>query len=247
MGISYPDKVLSLYLISPPALEEPREVTEGRQEIYDLWVHGWRNYPDLDEAAFKDVLTGGHQLAYNNVCTTFNDALTEFTIPLDMRNYNRDRFEEFHTTSVKFFADHAPHSLEQLRRLKSPVQLVQCGGDVAYPIALAQRLLYLMLSAGVDAELDVVDGAPHFGTVTHFKEFNPRIHDFIISHTTEDVPPVPNAATSPFDLVSLDWTPETDEITYVDLEDWQREYSFDFRAALDWAYPPHKCNTQAPK
>ncbi|KAG5641701.1 hypothetical protein DXG03_004419 [Asterophora parasitica] len=239
MGVSYPDKVLSLFLIAPLPLVEPREVTDGRQEIYDFWVQGWSKYPDLDEAAFKEALVGGSQLAYNNVHTTFSDALTEYTIPQGMRNYNRDRLDEYHTMSVKFFADRTPHSLEKLRRIKFPVRLVQCGGDVAYPIAFAQELLQRLLDAGVDADLDVVEGAPHFGTVTHFKEFNPRIHDFIISHTTDDVPPAPKVVTSPFDLVSLDldWTPETDEMTYIDLEDWQREYSFDFRAALDWAYP----------
>ncbi|KAG5644712.1 hypothetical protein DXG03_007935 [Asterophora parasitica] len=177
-AVSYPDKVLSLFLISPLPLEEPREVREGRQEIYDCWVQGWRNYPDVDVTAFKDAMIGANQLAYNNIHTPLSDALTpspcirlaEYNIPRAMRNYNRDRLEEYHTASVKFFADRAQHSLEKLRGLKCPVELVHCDGDVAYPIAFAQELLERLLDAGVDAELDVVEGAPHFGTVTHFTE-----------------------------------------------------------------------------
>ncbi|KAG5640232.1 hypothetical protein DXG03_009739 [Asterophora parasitica] len=233
-GVSYPDKVLSLFLVSPLPLQEPQEVREGRQEIFDCWAEGWRNYPDVDESAFMDALLGLSQLGYNNVRTTLSDVLNEYSLPRAMRNFNRDRLEEFHTASVKFFVDRVPHSLEKLSRVKCPVQLVQCGGDIAYPISFAQELLQRLLDAGVDAELDVIEDAPHFGTVTHYEDINPLLHNFIISHTIDVVPPAPKVVTSPFEayLVSLGWTPGTDE---TDIDD---EYTYDFAAALPWAYPP---------
>ncbi|KAG5640142.1 hypothetical protein DXG03_000947, partial [Asterophora parasitica] len=151
------------------SLVKPREVREWRQEIFDCWAQGWSNYPDLDETAFIDDLVGASQLANNNVRTALSDVLNEYSLPRAMRNSNRDRLEKFHTASVKFFVDRVPHSLKKLSRVKCPVQLVQCGGDVAYPITFAQELLQRLLDAGLDTELSVVEGAPNFGTVTHYK------------------------------------------------------------------------------
>ncbi|KAG5639973.1 hypothetical protein DXG03_002054 [Asterophora parasitica] len=182
-----------------------------------------------------DALIGEEQLAYNNIHTTLSDALTEYSLPCGLRNFNRDRLEEYHTASVKFFTDRVPHSLQKLRRIKCPVKLAHSGGDVAFPIALTQELLQRLLDAGVDAELDVIEGAPHFGTVTHFEEFNPRIHDFIISHTMDEVPPEPKVVISPFEayLFPFGWTPGADA-THIE----EHAYKYDFRAALDRVYKP---------
>ncbi|KAF5379049.1 hypothetical protein D9615_005993 [Tricholomella constricta] len=208
-AVSYPEKVLSLFLISPLPLQEPTEVKEGRQEIYDYWVQGWQNDPHLDETALLDAVIGGLQLGFNNTNTTIGKALNALYIPRAMVNFSPERFEEFHTATVKFFTERTAHTSATLRRLQCPVKLIQCGGDIAYPLRYAQELLGRLVDAGVDAELETVEDAPHFGSVTHPNVFNPLIHDFIMSHTTAPVPPPPEIVTSPFeaDLVATGWSP----------------------------------------
>ncbi|KAG6888723.1 hypothetical protein C0992_007632 [Termitomyces sp. T32_za158] len=110
MGITYPEKVLSLFLVSPIPIEEPAEVREGRQEIYEYWCQGWRDPARPDIEAIKDSAKGSNQLGFNSTSGPLIKAM---------------RKEE-----------------------------------------IMQRLI----NAGVDAEIKVVEDAPHFGSVTNAAE-----------------------------------------------------------------------------
>jgi pimeloyl-ACP methyl ester carboxylesterase len=87
-----------------------------------------------------------------------------------MINFGPGKFEEFHTTSVKFFTDRKPHSTATLSSVLCPVQLLHCKGDIAYPLEYAEELHQLIASAGIDVKLLQIEDAPHFGNVTHPKE-----------------------------------------------------------------------------
>ncbi|KAG5338500.1 hypothetical protein C0989_007272 [Termitomyces sp. Mn162] len=92
------------------------------------------------------------------------------TIPKAIRNYGPGRFEECYIATVAFFAEHVDYSMDKLRRIRCPVKLVHCSGDIAYPIHHAEELLQRLIEADVNADLEVVDDAPHFGTVTNATE-----------------------------------------------------------------------------
>lgn len=87
-----------------------------------------------------------------------------------MVNCGPDKFEEFHTTSVKFFTDRKPHSTTTLSNILCPVQLLHCTGDIAYPLEYAEELQELIERSGVPVKLLKIEEAPHFGNVTHPKE-----------------------------------------------------------------------------
>ncbi|KAG5654434.1 hypothetical protein H0H81_002623 [Sphagnurus paluster] len=140
-------------------------------------------------------------------------SLNAVNIPRAMTNFRPERFNDFHTATVKFFADREPHSLTKLKKLKCPVKLIQCGGDIAYPVHFAEELLQRLLDAGAEADLEVVEDAPHYGTVTHPHEINPLVHDYIMSHTSHPVPPPLDEVISPFEaeLLATGWTPNGSE------------------------------------
>lgn len=92
------------------------------------------------------------------------------TIPKAIKNYGPGRFRECYIATVAFFAEQVDYSTATLRRIQCPVKLVHCGGDIAYPIHYAEEIMQRLINAGVDAELDIVENAPHFGSVTYATE-----------------------------------------------------------------------------
>lgn len=44
---------------------QPEDVREGRQEIYDCWVQGFRDPSHIDESALLDAFYGALQLGFN--------------------------------------------------------------------------------------------------------------------------------------------------------------------------------------
>ncbi|KAG6899330.1 hypothetical protein C0993_011184 [Termitomyces sp. T159_Od127] len=167
MGITYPEKVLSLFLVSPIPIQEPEEVREGRQEIYEYWCQGWRDPTQPDIEAIKDSAKGSNQLGFNSTSGSLIKAMRKVTIPKAIRNYGPGRFEECYIATVAFFAEQVDYTTKKLGRIKCPVKLVHCGGDIAYPIHHAEEIIQRLSDARVDAELEVVEDAPHFGSVTN--------------------------------------------------------------------------------
>ena len=82
------------------------------------------------------------------------------------RNYGPGRFEEGQIATVDFFKEQVDYSTEKLKMIRCPVKLIYCGKDIAYPLHHAEELLQRLVEAGVNAELEVANNAPHFGTVT---------------------------------------------------------------------------------
>ncbi|KAJ6587276.1 Alpha/Beta hydrolase protein [Mycena sp. CBHHK59/15] len=203
MAILFPDRVLSLFMASSIPLKEPQEVAEGRQEIYDCWEEGFRDPENVNVTAISDAIIGSLQLAYNNTETSLTTSLASGAQGQAMRNWSTD-FDTFHTVTVKFFTNRDPHPVSSLSRVRCPITLIHCSADVAYPIEYCNELLELMKSAQLDVNVQVIDGAPHFGSVTHPKEMNALLFEFVMRHSGGmDVPPAQAVVVSPFyeDLV----------------------------------------------
>lgn len=69
--------------------------------------------------------------------------------------------------SVDFFIDRKPHPLAVLKKVMCPINLIHCGGDIAYPLHYAEELRDRMEAAGLDVRISHNPGAAHFGTITH--------------------------------------------------------------------------------
>ncbi|KAJ6453388.1 Alpha/Beta hydrolase protein, partial [Mycena sanguinolenta] len=194
MAIQAPEKVLSLFLLSPPPLTEPADSIEGRREIYECWKHGFEND---DKDAVGDGVFGGLQMAYNNTETPFSKALTAVTIDSDTRNWTNN-VDVMYTVTVGYLQNQKPHVAADVARIQCPVLLLHCNGDVIYTRESAEELLALLQSAGVDATLDVLEGAPHYGNVTHSNKANAILYDFVVANALSDLPDSPTSPQSPF-------------------------------------------------
>ncbi|KAJ7120268.1 Alpha/Beta hydrolase protein [Mycena epipterygia] len=86
MAILAPEKVTSLFMLSPPSLTELAPVAEGRQEIYDCWVEAFEASIEVDEIALGDAFTGMLQLAYNNRRSPLITAVASRSLSLAIRN-----------------------------------------------------------------------------------------------------------------------------------------------------------------
>ncbi|KAJ7080690.1 Alpha/Beta hydrolase protein [Mycena epipterygia] len=199
MAVAAPEKVLSLFMVSPLPLIEPAVVADGRQEIYDCWIQAFKDPDNVDKIALGDAFTGSLQLAYNNRESPLIRAIAARALLLAMRNWGPDHFGVFHAVSVRFFLDHAPRPVAELSRVQCPITLLHCDEDIAYPLAHCEELLQLLLHADLDANIQIVHGAPHFGNVTHYKEINGLLYDFVLAnYTNPEIPAAPANVKSPF-------------------------------------------------
>lgn len=90
----------------------------------------------------------------------------QYTVPQGLKNWSPERFDEFHTVSVKFFTDRKPHPMSALEKIKCPIRLVHCGDDIAYPLHYVEELRDLLEQANLDVQITIVEDASHFGCVT---------------------------------------------------------------------------------
>ncbi|KAJ7120269.1 alpha/beta-hydrolase [Mycena epipterygia] len=216
MAILAPERVISLFMLSPLPLTEPALVVEGRQEIYDCWIHAFEDPNGVDELALGDAFTGSLQLAYNNRDLPLITAVASRSLSLAIRNWGSGNHDIMHIVSVKFFLNRELYSVSTLSRVRCLIVLVHCSEDVAYPINYSEELLDLLHSAALDAKIHSIDGAPHFGNITHSKEYvacrafreilsyvdsriNALLYDFVLAnHSGTEIPAAPTSVESPF-------------------------------------------------
>ncbi|KAJ7768145.1 Alpha/Beta hydrolase protein [Mycena maculata] len=189
MAVLAPEKVLSTFMFSPPPLKEPPGSAGGRQEIFDYWVAGFRDPANVDRMALEDAIVGSLQLAYNNIVSNMATSMLSLAISDAMRNWNPADFDSLHTVTVKFFLDLDPHPLADLARIRGPIALIHCSEDIAYPLHYCEEFLDLLHRAGLDAKIYIIDGAPHLGNVTHWRETNALLHDFLVDNSAGMVIP----------------------------------------------------------
>ena len=97
-------------------------------------------------------------------------SLTTRIYPQALKNRSLKNLDDFRAISVNFFVDRKAHPIETLAKVKCPVHLIHCGGDIAYPLEFVTELQQAMQKAGVDVHVSIVPDAPRFGPVTHPKE-----------------------------------------------------------------------------
>ncbi|KAJ7346182.1 Alpha/Beta hydrolase protein [Mycena albidolilacea] len=207
MAIAVPEKVLSLFLISLPPLNEPVECIEGRQEIANYVKQAGQDANNVDHAIMSDALTGGLQFAYSNhkLDTALMKALCVVGLAAAERNWTGENVEAMHTISVKCYLNQPQRtsyeSLSAFARIRCPTTLVYGSEDIVYPLSFAEDLLSLLRTANVDATLHTLEGAPHFANITHQNETHTLLYDFILANSSAaDIPPAPASVQSPFEV-----------------------------------------------
>ncbi|KAK0193059.1 alpha/beta-hydrolase [Armillaria mellea] len=202
----YPNKVLSLFLVSPLGLEELADVARGRREIADIWIEGTKT-GRLDMAAIYDSLYGVHQLGFNNKINSLVRAFDGITLPLILKKAVPARHEQYERGTMEFLNNRKEYSKDELSQICVPVKLVHCLEDIAYPLGYSERFMGQLKEAGVTVCLATIREAPHFGIVTHGDIANGMLHDFIIDICETSVPAVPGEVSSPWEeeLVQAGW------------------------------------------
>ncbi len=104
-----------------------------------------------------------------SMCSALH-SLTSRAVPYATKNWggkDSKDLESYVSITVKFFTERKEHSKSSLAKIAVPVKLIHCLADVAYPLDYSEQFLGALKDAGVNASLDTVDDAPHFGSVTH--------------------------------------------------------------------------------
>ncbi|KAH6917825.1 Alpha/Beta hydrolase protein [Coprinopsis sp. MPI-PUGE-AT-0042] len=201
VAMLYPRQILSVTMVSPLPLEELQPILEGRQELLTCWEAAVRNSDEaLRKEALKDVATGGLMLATNGDRSKIVMAMVDIALPLEFhRNGRVEALSDLQRMWIDFFAKRDSYPRDGLQRVECPILLIHCGEDVAYPRELADEVKERMEEAGLDVTLVTVDGAPHYGTFTHYEEITPLMHDFVLRHCNGSAPTIPEAIESPFE------------------------------------------------
>ncbi|KAK7029943.1 AB hydrolase-1 domain-containing protein [Favolaschia claudopus] len=215
MAAIAPEKVLSLFLLSPSPQTEPIESLEGRQEIYECWASAFQDADSgMDECAMADAMLGVAQLAYGDNKTSFTKALGSATYDAAVQNWSpsEEALSVMRTVSVEFFQVNCDdedvkdkgdlYASASLSRIESttPILVVHCSEDIIYPRSSAEELCTLLRRAELDVDLVSLDGAPHFGNATHPDETNAMLYSFLTANSSsfQDVGPAQLRVTSPF-------------------------------------------------
>ncbi|KAJ6582894.1 Alpha/Beta hydrolase protein [Mycena vulgaris] len=201
IAISYPQKALSVTMISPLPLTEPREVAEGREEIYDCWAAAFKGGKGakVDQSALLDAVCGALQLGFSGQQTSLIDALVARTVPCGLKNWGPTKLQEYRIATVDFIIKRTAQPASAVSKITCPVKLVHCGADIAYAIEYSEEVLKLLKDNGVNAQLVEVPGAVHFGNVSNPKEINAHIYDTIIKNSPGmAIPPAQASVVSPF-------------------------------------------------
>ncbi|KAK7046295.1 AB hydrolase-1 domain-containing protein [Favolaschia claudopus] len=200
MAVAAPERILSIFMMSPGPQVEPIEGMQGRREIARYWIQA--RQPDASEAdkkAADDAIYGTLQLAYSNIDIPLVRAIRDYSVQKAEENWTGVNLHWIEVLTLKFLDNQPVYTVETLERIRCPVLLVHCTADVVYPKIYAEELLDLFHSANVDASLEIIEGAPHWGSVTHPDETNEMLYNFVIAHCdASNMTPPPNGAESPF-------------------------------------------------
>ncbi|KAL7417544.1 Alpha/Beta hydrolase protein [Mrakia frigida] len=181
LAVFHPKHVLGLFLISPLSAWEPEEVGAGRQEIWEVWKEAKESDdPDL----LNQAAMGALQLGFNNAQTELTERLARITLDYGAKQWGTPaQIQALRYVSVDLFLQRTPLPKDKLERIRGPAVMVHAAADVAYPEEYLREKQKDFLEAGREVDFISIEGAPHFANVTHAKEINPLLSQFVFSRT----------------------------------------------------------------
>ncbi|KAJ3788491.1 Alpha/Beta hydrolase protein [Lentinula aff. detonsa] len=200
IAISHPERVLSLFFISQTCLEEPPEVREGHQQVYDCWNAAFPGPHEYDNERMMEGGYGFAQFMFSNNMTKMADALFKISFGLSQKHWGYNGLKNYRIATLEFLLNRKSQPESALARIRCPVKLVYGTEDVAYPQEYNEEFQRQLENAGVDVSLLVVPGAPHFVSVEYADQVDPVLHDFVLRNDTRKPKPVSNTSLeSPWD------------------------------------------------
>ncbi|KAK0193107.1 alpha/beta-hydrolase [Armillaria mellea] len=212
LAVYYPNKVASLFLISPLGLKELPYVADGRQEVAECWKEAFKTgQPDME--IISHAAYGVLQFGFSNKPDNLVTALVDVGLPWAFARYNSENSDQCDRATVDFCNNRREYSYDQLSRIHVPVKLVHCLGDIAYPQEYTEKFMRQLKDAGVIVTLTAISEAPHFGVVTHADIVNHILHDFITDSCRTFIPRAPQQVSSPWEaeLVKAGWNKDDND------------------------------------
>ncbi|KZV87143.1 hypothetical protein EXIGLDRAFT_724031, partial [Exidia glandulosa HHB12029] len=167
LALSFPAKVNGLFLVSPLGGPEPEDVANGRIQVCEVWKEAYAS-ETVDREALNDAIHGSLQLCWNSQSSAFIDALITVTHPQCLYHWPPSNFPALESTTVTFFTARKGFTPAELDKLKEvPIVLAPCSEDIAYPPEYFESFAKQLQGGKVTKY--TVEGAPHYGSTTHWK------------------------------------------------------------------------------
>ncbi|KAG7098373.1 hypothetical protein E1B28_000331 [Marasmius oreades] len=189
LAISFPERCLSIFQLSPLGLPEADSFSEGFDQIHDLWkegmVHG-------DALMLRDSLNGVKQFGWSDREFGYgarSSPLVDATIDLILERGREiwgpfpEGVDQFNETTVRFFAYSKLRTVAEFAKIRVPVMLIHGGGDIVHEVEYVNEFGKLLDKAGVSWELSIIPHAPHIINSDFGDSVNPLLHDFVIKST----------------------------------------------------------------
>ncbi|KIK71516.1 hypothetical protein GYMLUDRAFT_33702 [Collybiopsis luxurians FD-317 M1] len=224
IAISHPNRVQSLFIMSHTCLEEPSDVREGYQQLYDSWCSSVLGPTEFDLERMMETGYGFAQFMFSNKVSALGQAMSDVSFPLAQKNWGFHGLTNYRIGFLEFLLNRKSQPIEALSCIRCPVKLVYGTDDIAYSQQYTEDFLQDLRQAGINASLYIIPGAPHFVSVDFADKLNPVLHDFIMQSEHRAVPLVLNDIVSPWDekFRNVGWDPEGRDVDSDD--DWIISY-----------------------
>ncbi|KAJ3926347.1 MAG: Alpha/Beta hydrolase protein [Lentinula lateritia] len=190
-AVMEPERVLSMFLVSPVCLEVPTEVAEGHHEIKDLWTSA---FPD-DQTVLKELIYdaefGEKQFLFSELqLSSLSSAMWSISSKTAEERWCHPFLHQYRVLTHGLKVNCSSQDETSLARITCPVKLIHGVEDVAFSEKYYETFLQQLLDAGVDASLSIIDDAPHCMVASHPKDINPQLYDFVKDANYNLAPPL---------------------------------------------------------
>ncbi|KAK7441034.1 hypothetical protein VKT23_016816 [Stygiomarasmius scandens] len=225
LAVNHPERVLSLFFVSPICLKEKTVVAEGRTALHDEWERGFTDGdPETTEVSADSgqgtAAQGGMELAFVDTTNNLVQAYIHHCLPQCLANWNAENLSTYKTVTLDFLVNRKPQTQEALSAIRGiPVKLIHCQNDVAYEVKDTEDFKNQLEDAGVGVTMEETEGS-HFGSLEHAHLINPIFFRFLVDVELDRRFPAPAVVTSAWDidLIKAGWEKDVGEL-FVDDED----------------------------
>ncbi|KAJ3925638.1 MAG: Alpha/Beta hydrolase protein, partial [Lentinula lateritia] len=180
IAVREPERVLSMFLVSPLCREVPTEVAEGHHEIENLWTSAFPDNETILKELICDAEFGEKQFLFSEPqLSSLSSAMWSISSETAERRWCYPFLDQYRTLAHGLKVHCSSQDGVSLARIACPVKLIHGTADVAFSERYFESFLQQLLDAGVDASLSIVDHAPHCMVASHAKDVNPQLYNFV--------------------------------------------------------------------
>ncbi|KAJ3845835.1 Alpha/Beta hydrolase protein [Lentinula lateritia] len=203
IAVMEPERVLSMFLISPTCLEVPTEVAEGHYEIENLWTSAFPDNKTVLKDLIHDAEFGEKQFLFSKPqLSSLSSAMWSISSETAERRWCYDSLHQYRILTYGLKVNYFPQDEASLARITCPVKLIHGTDDVAFSEKYPQRFLEQLLDAGVAASLSIIADAPHCMVASHSKDVNPQLYNFVKDANYNPAPPLASLSLQAVNIVS---------------------------------------------